>query len=201
MHTEAKASCSPRCRLIVSKRPRNKGAVCSREGATRTRTAHFLSNADGRCLSTSHQTASGTSTSEKSLRRSRQSNSSKWLSGPASQTTTLANPSAFAMQAPIHIILDHRFGQVPAVRLEEAAQRLGQQLVHVRRPAFLDERARPIRQFGWQLGLNYCCGSQATRVAESTADSSSTTSEKNTACCRKCGFGRQGDRLRACGSR
>jgi hypothetical protein len=71
------------------------------------------------------------------------------------------------MQAPIHIFLDHGFGQVPTVGLEEAAQRLGQQLVHVRRPTFLDERSRAIRQFGRQLGLNHCCSGhrcQSSRV-------------------------------------
>lgn len=35
------------------------------------------------------------------------------------------------MQAPIHVFLDHGFGHVPAVRLQKAAQRLGQQLVHI----------------------------------------------------------------------
>ena len=32
--------------------------------------------------------------------------------GPASLTTILAEPLALAVQAPIHILLDHRFGQL-----------------------------------------------------------------------------------------
>jgi hypothetical protein len=127
------ASHSPVCKLNTCDKALS-SAETGRCGDTRIKRTAGCERTPGRCLATSRQTASGTSTELKSANRSSDPTSSRWISGPASQTTSGAC-SLFAMQAPLHVVHDKGFGHPGGMGFEETAQCVGQQFVKIRRPA------------------------------------------------------------------
>lgn len=111
--------------------------------------------APGRCRSTSRHTAPGTSTSAKSASKSNAPNSSRWISGPASQTTNRGPGSVIPMEAPLHVFDDKRLRHPRGVGFQKTPQCICQQFIEVRRPAFLHIRLSPLCQFRRQFGLDH----------------------------------------------
>lgn len=87
----------------------------------------------------------------KSRRRSRQPSSSKWISGPASQTTSKAD-SVTAMQAPLDILADKLLHQAAAVGFDKAAQCFPNQFVHAPVPSSGNQCFQLHRQTFGQFG-------------------------------------------------
>ena len=147
------ASHSPVCRLRTWASASRSGGAGTL-GETRRSSMEGWVREPGRCWITSCHTASGTSTSEKSDSRSRQPNSSKWISGPASHTTKGIGWSVATMQAPLHITHHHGLRDTRRVRLQKTTQGIRQQLIEIGGPPFLDKSKRTRRQFRRQFSLN-----------------------------------------------
>lgn len=59
------------------------------------------------------------------------------------------------MQAPLHVVHHKGLRHPRRVRFQETSQRIRQQFVEVRRPAFLHVGLRPRRQLGRQFWLDH----------------------------------------------